>query len=96
MMNEQQTLDKAGTPQRLKIMKNEAQSTYALLVRSEEKGRGMMEAVVYALCILSALAAIWQFIVQPAPVSYESLGAPAQPVPVMSQHAVQANVETKS
>jgi hypothetical protein len=93
MMNEQQTLDKAGTPRRLKIMKNEAQSTYALL---EEKGRGMMEAVVYALCILSALAAIWQFIGQPAPVSYESLGAAVQPVPVMSQHAVQANVETKS
>jgi len=45
-------------------MKNEAQSTYALLVRSEEKGRGMMEAAVYALCILSAVAAIWQFIGQ--------------------------------
>jgi hypothetical protein len=96
MMNEEQTLDKAGTPQRLKIMKNETQSTYALLVGSEEKGRGMMEVVVYALCILSALAAIWQFIGQPAPVSYESLGAPAQLVPVMSQHAVEAALNTKS
>ena len=56
----------------------------------------MMEAVVYALCILSALAAIWQFIGQPAPVSYESLGAPAQPVPVTSQHAVEAALDTKS
>jgi hypothetical protein len=93
MMNEQQTLDKAGTPQRLKIMKNETQSTYALLIGSEEKGRGMMEGVVYALCILSALAAIWQFIGQPAPVSYESLGAPVQPVPVMSQHALEAALD---
>jgi len=95
-MNEQQTLDKAGTPRRLKIMNNEAQSTYALLVRSEEKGRGMMEAVVYALCILSAVAAIWQFIGQPAPVSYETLVSPVPPVPVMSQRAVQATLDTKS
>jgi hypothetical protein len=95
-MNEEQTLDKAGTPRRLKIMNNEAQSIYGLLVHSEEKGRGMMEAVVYALCILSAVVAIWQFIGQPAPVSYETLVSPAQPVPVMSHHAVQANVETKS
>jgi hypothetical protein len=95
-MNNQQTIDKAGTPRRLKIMNNEAQSIYGLLVDSEEKGRGMMEAVVYALCILSAVAAIWQFIGQPAPVSYETLVSPAPPVPVMSQHAVQANVETKS
>ena len=93
MMNEQQTLDKAGTPRRLKVVKNEDQSTYALLVRSEEKGRGMMEAVVYALCILSAVAAIWQFIGQPAPVSYETLVSPAQPVPVMSQHAVEAALD---
>ena len=77
-------------------MNNETQSIYGLLVRSEEKGRGMMEAVVYALCILSAVAAIWQFIGQPAPVSYESLGAPAQPVPVTSQHAVEAALDTKS
>ncbi len=95
-MNEQQTLDKAGTPRRLKIMKNEAQSTYALLVHSEEKGRGIMETAVYAMCILSAVVAIWQFVWQPAPLSYESLVSPAQPVPVMSQHAVQTNVETKS
>ena len=93
MMNEQQTLDKAVTPRRCKIMKNEAQSTYALLVRSEEKGRGIMEMLVYALCILSAVAAIWQFVGQAAPVSFERLGAPAQPVPVMSQHAVDAELD---
>ena len=87
-MNNQQTLDKAGTPRRLKIMKN--QSIYGLLVNSEEKGRSRMEMAVYAVCILSAVAAIGQFIWQPAPVSYESLVSPAQPVPVMSQHAVEA------
>jgi hypothetical protein len=92
-MNKQSTLGKAGTPRRLEIMNNESESTYALLVRSEEKGRGMMEMVVYALCILSAIATIWQFVGQPAPVSYESLGAPAQPGPVMSQHAVEAELD---
>jgi hypothetical protein len=95
-MNEQQTLDKAGTPRRLKIMKNEAQSTYALLVHSEEKGRGIMETAVYATCILSGAAAILQFISQPTPDPFAGFDPSAQPVPVMSQHAVQANVETKS
>jgi hypothetical protein len=95
-MNNQQTLDKAGTPRRLKIMKNEARSIYGLLVRSEEKGRSRMEAAVYTLCIVSAVVAICQFIWQPAPVSFESLVSPAQPVPVMSQHAVDAAIETKS
>jgi hypothetical protein len=95
-MNNQQTLDKAGTPRRLKIMKNEAQSIYGLLVHSEEKGRSRMEMAVYAMCIVSAVAAIGQFIWQPAPVSYESLVSPAHPAAVMSQHAVEATFDTKS
>jgi len=41
------------------------QTTYALLVRSEEKSRDILEAAVYATCILSALVAIWQFALQP-------------------------------
>jgi hypothetical protein len=46
--------------------KNEIQqSTYALLVRSEEKVRGLFETVAYGLFILSAVAAIWQFAMQP-------------------------------
>jgi hypothetical protein len=95
-MNEQQTLDKAGTPRRLKIMKNEAQSIYGLLVRSQEKGLSRMETAIYAMCIVSAVAAIGQFIWQPAPLSFESLVSPAQPVPVMSQHAVEATFNSKS
>jgi len=46
-------------------MNNEAQSTYGLLVRSEEKGRGIMETVVYALLGLSAIISIWQFVELP-------------------------------
>ena len=42
-------------------MNNEAQSTYRLLVRSEEKGRGIMETVVYALLAWSVVVSIWQF-----------------------------------
>ena len=40
--------------------------TYRLLVQSEEKGRNILEAALYALFALSALAAIWQFADQPA------------------------------
>ena len=41
------------------------ESTYALLVRSEEKERSVLETVIYALFILSAVAAIFQFAQQP-------------------------------
>ncbi|HEX3619902.1 MAG TPA: hypothetical protein VHU16_05985 [Candidatus Udaeobacter sp.] len=96
-MNEQPTLDKAGTPRRLNIMNNEAQrSIYGLLVHSEEKGRGIMETAVYATCILSVAAAILQFISQPTPDPFAGFDSSAQPTPVVSHHAVHANVETKS
>ena len=95
-MNDQPTLDKAVTPRRLKIMKNEAQSIYGLLVRSEEKGRSRMETAVYALCIVSTVIAILQFIGQPAPVSFERLVSPTRSAPVMSQHAVEVDPKTRS
>ena len=44
---------------------NVEESTYALLVRSEDKKRVLFETIVYALVILSALAAILQFVDQP-------------------------------
>jgi hypothetical protein len=44
-------------------MNNE--TTYALLVQSEEKGRSIMETAVYALLGLSAILAILQFVQQP-------------------------------
>jgi hypothetical protein len=37
------------------------ESTYSLLVRSEEKKRAATEIIVYALIVLSGLAAIWEF-----------------------------------
>jgi hypothetical protein len=36
-------------------------STYALLVRSEEKERGLFETLVYSLLVASAVIGIWQF-----------------------------------
>jgi hypothetical protein len=46
-------------------MNNHQESTYALLVRSEEKSRGALETVLYGTCILSVIVAIWQFAHQP-------------------------------
>jgi hypothetical protein len=40
---------------------NQFESTYALLVRSEEKGRGVLETVLYVAFILSAVLLIWEF-----------------------------------
>jgi hypothetical protein len=71
-------------------------STYALLVRSEEKGRGIMETVAYALCILSAIVAIGQFAGQPTPLSVNGPAQREQPAPVVSQHAMEVNLGTKS
>jgi hypothetical protein len=41
------------------------ESTYALLVRSEEKSRNLLEMVIYPLLIIGAVIAIWQFVLQP-------------------------------
>jgi hypothetical protein len=41
------------------------ESTYALLVRSEERERTFLEIALCFLCALSAIAAIWQFAHQP-------------------------------
>jgi hypothetical protein len=40
-------------------------TTYAMLVQSEDKGRSIMETAVYALLGLSAILSILQFIQQP-------------------------------
>jgi len=94
IMNNQQTIDKEVSPRRLKIMKTN-QTLYGILAGSEEKGRGAMETAVYATCILSVVAAIFQFIGQPTPDPFAGFDPAAQPVPVVS-HAVQAAWETKS
>src|SRR5438093_6394752 len=94
IMNNQQPTDKAGSSQRLKIMKSD-QTLYGILAGSEENGRGAMETAVYAMCILSVVAAIFQFIGQPTPDPFAGFDPAAQPVPVVS-YVVQAAWETKS
>jgi hypothetical protein len=93
-MNNQPTTDKAGSPQRLKIMKND-KSIYGILADSEEKGRGTMEAAVFATCILSVVAAIFQFVGQPTPDPFAGFDPTMQPTPVVS-HTATALSDTKS
>jgi hypothetical protein len=94
IMNNQQTTDKAGSPRRLEIMKDD-QTLYGILAGSEEKGRGAMETAVYATCILSVVAAIFQFMGQPTPDPFAGFDPPTQSVPVVS-HSAQPTWETKS
>ena len=93
-MNNQQPTDKAGSPRRLKIMNND-QTLYGILAGSEEKGRGAMETAIYAICILSVAAAIFQFIGQPVQDPF-AVFYPAQPVPVVSQHKSDLNLAHRS
>jgi hypothetical protein len=44
------------------------ESTYALLVRSEENNRSIFEGAVYFAVVLSALFSIWQVAKQPVEV----------------------------
>jgi hypothetical protein len=46
-------------------MNNQFESSYALLVRSEEKARGVLETVLYVAFILSAVLLIWEFAQSP-------------------------------
>jgi hypothetical protein len=46
-------------------MNNQFESTYALWVRSQEKGRGVLETVLYVAFILSAVLLIWGFAQSP-------------------------------
>ena len=73
-----------------------SQTTYTLLVRSEEKNRDLLEAVVYALCILSAIVAIWQFVDQSSRLSVDRLALRPQPAPVVSHDAVERHLDMES
>jgi len=42
-------------------MNTKSESTYTLLVRSQEKGRTALEILVFVLCIFSVVVGIWQF-----------------------------------
>ncbi|MEY2485044.1 MAG: hypothetical protein QOH39_692 [Verrucomicrobiota bacterium] len=56
---------KRSASNQITLMNNHQESTYALLVRSEEKSRGAAEAVAYTIFVLSAVFAIWQFAQHP-------------------------------
>ena len=43
---------------------NQHESTYGLLIRSEEKSRNVLEMLIYPLLIIGAIVAIWQFVLQ--------------------------------
>ncbi len=44
---------------------NQFESTYAMLVRSEQEERSIYETLVYGLMIFSAVVSIWQLALQP-------------------------------
>ncbi|HEU5247903.1 MAG TPA: hypothetical protein VFU09_12515 [Candidatus Udaeobacter sp.] len=54
-------------------MNTNFESTYALLVRSQEKSRTVLEMLVYAIFILSVVAMIWQFAQTPVNLSASGL-----------------------
>ena len=49
------------------------ESSYSMLVHSEEKKRSYFETIVYGLILLSAIAAILQFAEQPDPLPLTAL-----------------------
>lgn len=48
------------------------ESTYQLLVQSEEKERGLIEGVVYLLLVIATSTSIWQF--SRVPVTFAEIG----------------------
>jgi hypothetical protein len=54
-------------------MNTNFESTYALVVRSQEKSRTVLELLLYAIFILSVVAMIWQFAQTPMKISARGL-----------------------
>ena len=69
---------------------SQSESTYALLVHSEEKGRGVLETVLYVAFILSAVLLIWQF--AQSPLSIEA----ALPEQSAASHSATTQVFSRS
>lgn len=65
-------------------MNNEFESTYALVVRSEDVGRSRLETLVYALLVLCAVLSIWQF-------AQQSVGLSTGKVAAKPSELIQAN-----
>jgi hypothetical protein len=69
---------------------NQFESTYGLIVRSEEKGRSVLETTVYSVFVLSVVLTIWQFAQTPIEVS-----APAVK-PCVACHTTTTQVPVRS
>ncbi len=66
----------ATSKQTKKMNTQTFESTYALIVRSEEKERSVTESVVYLLLVLSTVFSIWQAVHQRVTVP-NNYGAPS-------------------
>jgi len=55
--------------QRKHHMHNQFESTYGMLVHSEEKGRSILEILVYGMATLSVVLSIFQFAEVPVKIS---------------------------
>ena len=65
------------------------ESTYALLIRSEEKSRNLLEVIIYPLLCLGPLIAIWQLAQQPINVPPAGFnGAPSSVVVAWAENNV--------
>ncbi len=64
-------------------MKTHEESTYALIIRSEERNRSLLEVVLYAFFILSAIVSFWQFAHQPVSIPAAGL-SPSTPLQSVS------------
>lgn len=65
------------------------ESTYALIVRSEEKERGIFEGAAYFVVLLSAVFSIWQ-------VAHQPIALPESPVLHTTSIAQPANTSDRA
>jgi len=79
------------TWRRLKDVNKKAQSTtYALLIRSQEKGRSALEIAVYGLVALSTVISIWQFAQQASALEVNRAAGPTRAAMVTLSESVRS------
>ena len=71
-------------------------TTYALLMRSEEKGRDLLETAIYAMCIVSTVFAIWQVAQQPVRLMADQPSGESYAAPQVSHQKLQPVAARKS
>ena len=71
-----------------------SQSTYSLLVQSQEQGRSIFETAVHALVVLSTVVAIFQFASQSVIVPVQGTGSSTSSVVVAKADAAAANARS--